>query len=100
MKDDFGYDIRVVNGEKQRHEYIVDGCNVEPGYTPEAGMFTIEDTRSCRTKVEAMQAMKAMCKSYYKVTIYDEWQDVEGGCLVSQKITDYRKGKVIGGITM
>ena len=101
MKNECGYTIKTDDdGQVLYHEYLVDGCNIEPGYEPEHGMFTIEDTVSCATKAEALKAMRQMCKRYYKVTIYDQWCEEDSGCWVSQKITDYRNGKVIGGITM
>ena len=102
MKDEYGYELKYIDsdGNMAKHEYLVDGCNVEPGYKPENGMFTIEDTKSCRTMAEAMKTMRSWCKEFYKVTIYDQWLDCEDGSPVSQKITDYRNGKKIGGITM
>lgn len=96
MKNEFGYTVKYVDGELLRHEYVIDGCNHEGA--PELGLWTIEDTYYEQTKAEALKRMRQMCKHYDKVTIYDNWVEDEGGCTVSQKITDYVKGKPIGGI--
>ena len=98
MKNEFGYTIKYVDGELLRHEYVVDGCNHEG--EPERGLWTIENTYYDTNKKDALKHMRQMCKSYDKVTIYDQWVDEEDGCWVSQKITDYVNGKPIGGITM
>lgn len=100
MKDRYGYTLKDFDGEILRHVYIVDGCNLEPGTTPEQGLYTIENTVECATKAEALKYMRRMCKKYYKVIIYDNWEEPETGCWVEQTITDYKNGKAFNSITM
>ena len=82
-----------------RHEYIVDGCNVQ-------GEIMESDT--CKSYSEAMKAMRKFCKMFDKVTIYNQWVEAEideyGNIrkysTVAQRISDYRKGKMFNNINM
>lgn len=104
MKDARGYTLkRNYDGGSEflKHEYIVDGCNIEG--EPGQGCWTIEDTDYARTRKEAMQSMRKFCKKYDKATIYDQWVEADidqygytdCGSTIDQTIEDYIDGKLV-----